>query len=87
MTEMWKTKHHHHSRQDGWHWMDRQSHATLFRLRTGYNRLKTHMSETYKIGRTDLCSYGEAAETTENILQVWSSPMYLRQNPGDPLKS
>ncbi|GFS26851.1 hypothetical protein ElyMa_007067900 [Elysia marginata] len=66
MKERWKTRHPHHSTQDGIHQMERKGQTSLFRLRNDQNRLKAHLYKTYNIGHTDLCSCGEAAETLEH---------------------
>ncbi|GFS19346.1 retrovirus-related Pol polyprotein from type-1 retrotransposable element R1 2 [Elysia marginata] len=69
--------------------MNRKGQTTLFRLRTGHNRLKAHLYKTYNIGHTDLCLCGEAAETVEHVVQdcqnyrklrqaVWSKPTDLQ---------
>ncbi|GFR84820.1 hypothetical protein ElyMa_000680800 [Elysia marginata] len=79
MKESWKTRHSYHNRQDGLHQMDRTCQTTLFRLRTGHNRLKAHLYKTYKIGYTDLCSCGEAAETVKHVLQDCQNYRMFRQ--------
>ncbi|GFS14526.1 hypothetical protein ElyMa_004909500 [Elysia marginata] len=86
-----------HNRQDGLHQMDRKGQTTLFRLRTGHNRLKAHLYKTYRIGHPDFCSCGEAAETVELVLQdyqnyrmlrqaVWSSPTDLQTKIWDTIE-
>ena len=40
-----------------------------FRHRTGHNRLKYHIHKIFKVGETDLCSCGQAAETAQHVLQ------------------
>ncbi|GFR76393.1 hypothetical protein ElyMa_005799400 [Elysia marginata] len=69
--------------------MDRKGQTTVFRPRTGHYTMKAHLHRTHKIGHTDLCSCGEAAETGEHALQdyqdyrmltqaVWSCPTDLQ---------
>ena len=36
---------------------------------TGHNRLKYHIHKIFKVGETDLCSCGQAAETAQHVLQ------------------
>ncbi|GFS22778.1 hypothetical protein ElyMa_006960300 [Elysia marginata] len=47
--------------------------------KTCYNRMKAHLYKTYRIGHTDLCSCGEAAETVEHVLQDCHNYRMLRQ--------
>ena len=47
---------------------------TVFRLRTGHNRLRYHLYSKLRIGHTELCPYDTGSQTTENLLQ--SCPVY-----------
>ena len=53
----------------GWYCLSRRGQTTIFRLRTEHNRLKYHIHKIFKIGETDLCSCGQAAETAQHVLQ------------------
>ena len=54
-------------------WLSRKQQTTIFRLRTGHNRLDTIiMFNKLKIGENDLCACGLAPQNTEHVLQVMS---------------
>ncbi|GFS21781.1 hypothetical protein ElyMa_003347200 [Elysia marginata] len=59
--------------------MDKTGQTTLFQLPTGYNRLKAHLYETYKIGHADICSCGEAVETVERAIKHRQNYRLVRQ--------
>ena len=80
MNNKWKESHPEFNRQDGVHQLDRRGQTTIFRLRTGYNRLRHHMNRVFKVGETNLCSCGEAAETAEHVLQNCQTYDALRQS-------
>ena len=48
--------------------------VTVFRLRTGHNRLNYHMYSKLRIGHTEQCPCGTGSQTTEHLLQ--SCPTY-----------
>ena len=54
---------------DDYHLLDRAEQVTIFRLRTGHNRLRAHMFSKFKIGDSALCICGQAPQTAEHILQ------------------
>ena len=80
MKNKWKESHPEFNRQDGVHQLDRRGQTTIFRLRTGHNRLRHHMNRVFKVGETNLCSCGEAAETAEHVLQNCQTYDVLRQS-------
>ncbi|KAK3766526.1 hypothetical protein RRG08_056456 [Elysia crispata] len=80
MKNKWKESHPEFNRQDGVHQLDRRGQTTIFRLRTGHNRLRHHMNRVFKVGETNLCSCGEAAETAEHVLQNCQTYDALRQS-------
>ena len=55
-------------------------HLTIFRLRTGHNRLKYHIHKIFKVGETDLCSCGQAAEMAQHVLQDCRPYSNVRQS-------
>ena len=80
MKNKWKESHPEFNRQDGVHQLDRRGQTTIFRLRAGHNRLRHHMNRVFKVGETNLCSCGEAAETAEHVLQNCQTYDALRQS-------
>ena len=56
--------------RDDYHLLNRQEQVTIFRLRTGHNRLRNHMFSKFKIGETALCTCGQEPQTTEHVLQT-----------------
>jgi ribonuclease HI len=55
--------------KDDYHFLGRNDQVTIFRLRTGHNRLRHHMYTKFRIGDTSTCICGHAPQTTEHILQ------------------
>ena len=64
-----KESHPEYNKQDEVYCLNRRGQTTIFRLRTGHNRLKYHIHKIFKVGKTDLCSWGQAAETAQHVLQ------------------
>ena len=69
LNNKWKESHPEYNKQDGVYCLNRRGQTTIFRLRTGHNRLKYHIHKIFKVGETDLCSCGQAAETAQHVLQ------------------
>ena len=69
LNNKWKESHPEYNKQDGVYCLNRRDQTTIFRLRTGHNRLKYHIHKIFKVGETDLCSCGQAAETAQHVLQ------------------
>ena len=67
------------STQDDYHIMNRSEQVVILRLRTGHNRLRSHMYTKFKIGNTATCTCGQAAQSTKHILQDCSEYETLRQ--------
>ena len=78
MLEKWKHQHPNYS----------QSDSFLFRLRTGYNKLNTHMCKL-KVGGSEMCPCNADIMTAEHLLQhcrlydavrrdMWPEPTLLR---------
>ena len=54
--------------------LTRREQVTVFRLRTGHNRLNYHLYSKLCIGHTEQCPCGTGSQTTEHLLQ--SCPTY-----------
>ena len=64
---------------DSYHQLSRQEQVVIFRLRTGHNRLNSHMHRRFHIASSPLCFCGEKEQTTEHILQRCKKLQQLRQ--------
>ena len=64
---------------DNYHTLDRAGHVTLIRLRTGHNRLNSHMHRKMNLVTSLLCTCGTEDQTTEHILQRCPAYEHLRQ--------
>ena len=64
---------------DDYHTLDIAGHVTLIRLRTGHNRLNSHMHRSMNIVSSPLCTCGTEDQTTEHILQRCPSYQQLRE--------
>ena len=71
--------------QDDYHNMNRSEQVIILRLRTGHNRLRSHMYTKFKIGNTAMCTCGQAAQSAKHILQECSEHETLRRTywPGE----
>ena len=69
----WKEKHPHHDKKDPIYKLPRKEQVTIFRLRSGHNRLREHM---YKIKLADspICSCHTEKQNAEHILMT--CPLY-----------
>ncbi|BFZ06259.1 hypothetical protein BsWGS_09298 [Bradybaena similaris] len=65
--------------QDDYYTMNRPEQVIIIRLRTGHNRLRSHMYNKFKIGNTDTCTCEQAPQTAEHILQSCHEYDTLRQ--------
>ena len=66
----WKESHPNCNARDPVRWLSRKQQNTIFRLRTGHNRLRHHfMFNKFKIGENGLCACGLAPQNTEYVLQ------------------
>ena len=66
--------------RDDYHMLPRKEQVTIFRLRTGHNRLKNHMFNKLHLVPSPICSCGEGDETTEHVLQVCPRFNFERNN-------
>ena len=55
--------------RDGYHGLKRSEQVTIFRLRTGHNRLNKHMYHRFRIAESPGCPCGAPAQNEEHILQ------------------
>ena len=65
---------------DNYHTVDRAGQVTLIRLRTGHNRLNSHMHRKMNLVPSPLCTCGTEDQTTEHILQICPAYQHLRQH-------
>ena len=59
--------------KDDYHALDRNQQVIIFRLRTGHNRLRSHLFGKFKIGTSGGCDCGSPKQDTEHVLQQCSS--------------
>ena len=64
---------------DDYHTLDRAGQVSLIRLRTGHNRLNSHMHRKMNLVPSPLCICGTEDQTTEHILQRCPAYQHLRQ--------
>ena len=57
------------SQRDDYHLLSREQKVVLVRLRTGHNRLDSHMHGKLKLAPSPTCLYGQEDQTTEHALQ------------------
>ena len=63
--------------RDDYHLLSRKEQVTIFRLRTGHNRLNHHMYSKLRLVPSPNCSCGIGDQTVEHVLQ--SCPRFLMQ--------
>ena len=54
---------------DGYHLLSRKQQVILVRLRTGHNRLNSHIHRKLKLVPSPTCPCGQEEQTTEHVLQ------------------
>ena len=64
--------------KDNYHYLDRAEQVIIFRLRTGHNRLNSHLNRL-RLVPSPLCPCGQAAQTAEHILQDCNTLKKLRE--------
>ena len=57
------------SQRDDYHLLSRKQQVILVRLRTGHNRLNSHMPFKLKLAPSPTCPCGQEEQTTEHVLQ------------------
>ena len=70
----WKDHHPQHNKSDPYYLLTRREQVTIFRLRTGHNRLNHHLFNKLRIGHTEQCPCSTGSQTTEHLLQY--CPLY-----------
>ena len=70
----WRHKHPRYNKVDPYYLLTRREQVTMFRLRTGHNRLNYHLYSKLRIGHTEQCPCGTGSQTIEHLLQ--SCPIY-----------
>ena len=76
----WKHEHPRYNKADPCYLLTRREQVTVFRLRTGHNRLNCHLYSNLHIGHTEQCPCCTGSQTTEHLLQ--SCPIYKRLRKG-----
>jgi len=66
------------AQKDSLHLLSRSEQVTIFRLRTGHNRLNKHLHTKLKVVPSPMCSCGEAEQDTHHILQECGNFRRLR---------
>ncbi|CAG2245305.1 unnamed protein product [Mytilus edulis] len=64
--------------QDSYHQLTRSEQTTIFRLRTGHNRLNQHLHKVMKVVPSPMCPCGEAEQDTAHLLQSCNLHQALR---------
>ena len=75
----WCARHTKFDKADPYHRLNRKEQVTIFRLRTGHNRLRSHLYNKFKIGDSDLCPCLTDSQTVEHVLQSCPLLEELRQ--------
>ena len=57
------------SQRDDYRLLSRKQQVILVRLRTGHNRLNSHMHRILKLAPSPTCPCGQEDQTTEHVLQ------------------
>ena len=65
----WKQQHPNFNQSDSLHKLNRPEQVILFRMRTGHNRLSTHMYSKFKVGESEMCPCNADNMTAEHLLQ------------------
>ncbi|CAC5418065.1 unnamed protein product [Mytilus coruscus] len=64
--------------QDIYHQLTRSEQTTIFRLRTGHNRLNQNLHKVMKVVPSPMCPCGEAEQDTAHLLQSCKINQALR---------
>jgi len=65
----WNIEHPGYKKDDAYYQINRKEQVTIFKLRTGHNKLKCHLFNIFKIGTTDQYDCGTEKMTAELLLQ------------------
>ena len=74
----WLEQHPNYIKNDPLHALTRAEQVIIFRLRTGHNRLNSHMYKKFKIGTSEMCPCNEDIMTAEHLLQSCQSHRLMR---------
>ena len=66
--------------RDDYHLLSRKQQIILVRLRTGHNRLNSHMHRKLKLAPSPICPCGQEEQTAEHVLQ--RCPLYEATGEG-----
>ena len=75
---LWHQKHPSYNSTDPFYLLTRQEQVSIFRLRTGHNRLRHNLFTKFKVGDTDQCPCRTGVHTAEHILQHCPNHSLLR---------
>ena len=75
----WRHKNPRYNKADPNYLLTRREQVTVFRLRTGHNRLSYHLYSKLRIGHTEQCPCGTGSQTTEHLLQFCPTYEPLRK--------
>ena len=64
------------SQRDDYHLLSWKQQVVLVRLRTGHNRLNSHMHRKLKLAPSPTCPCGQEEQTTEHVLQRCTLPLH-----------
>lgn len=76
----WKQQHPRFNTLDHYHQLTREEQVTIFRLRTGHNRLNYHLYTKFRIGESGQCPCQTGNMTTEHLLQECPLHNVLRES-------
>ncbi|GFR92486.1 RNA-directed DNA polymerase from mobile element jockey [Elysia marginata] len=88
----WSQEHPQHNSKDATHKLSRAERVTIFRLRTGHNRLKHHLFSRFRIGVGPKCPCSANRQDAQKVLQDcpllddarlkhWPEPREMNQKP------
>ena len=86
------------AQKDSLHLLTRPEQVTIFRLRTGHNKMNKHLHSKLKVVPSPMCPCGEAEQDTHHILQdcgnfrrlrrqVWLEPTPIEDKLYGPVAS
>ena len=86
------------AQKDSFHLLTRPEQVTIFRLRTGHNRMNKHLHSKLRVVPSPMCPCGEAEQDTHHILQdcgnfrqlrrqVWPEPTSIKEKLYGPVAS
>ena len=70
LNSKWLLQHAQRDKTDSYYLLSWQEQVTIFRLRTGHNRLNQHLYHKYRMRESPLCPCGSANQITEHLLQI-----------------